>query len=135
MTSRSVNANPIATTSIDLNTPKLGFGCMRLPLNNPDDITDIDMDQFKRMVDIFMDAGCTYFDTAYVYHEGHSETALKEALVDRYPREAYTIATKCLAWAQPNAEAAKACLATSLERLALITLIIIYSIMWAASAP
>ena len=117
MTSRSVNANPIATTSIDLNTPKLGFGCMRLPLNNPDDITDIDMDQFKRMVDICMDAGCTYFDTAYVYHEGHSETALKEALVDRYPREAYTIATKCLAWAQPNAEAAKACLATSLERL------------------
>ena len=108
MTSRSVNANPVATTSIDLNTPKLGFGCMRLPLNNPDDITDIDMDQFKRMVDIFMDAGCTYFDTAYVYHEGHSETALKEALVDRYPREAYTIATKCLAWAQPNAEAAKA---------------------------
>lgn len=100
-----------------LDTPKLGFGCMRLPLTNPEDQTSIDIEQVKEMVDTFMEAGGTYFDTAYVYHEGASETALREALVERYPRDSFTIATKCLAWAQPNAEAAKACLDTSLERL------------------
>ena len=100
-----------------LDTPKLGFGCMRLPLTNPEDQTSIDIEQVKEMVDTFVEAGGTYFDTAYVYHEGASETALREALVERYPRDSFTIATKCLAWAQPNAEAAKACLDTSLERL------------------
>ncbi len=100
-----------------LDTPKLGFGCMRLPLTDPNDQTSIDLDQFKAMVDTFMEAGGTYFDTAYVYHEGASEVAVREALVKRYPRESFTIATKCLAWAQPDAESAKACLDTSLERL------------------
>lgn len=98
-------------------TPKLGFGCMRLPQTNPDDPTAIDIEQFKQMVDAFMEAGGTYFDTAYVYHNGASETALREALVERYPRDSFTLATKCLAWAQPDAESAKACLDTSLERL------------------
>ena len=100
-----------------LDTPKLGFGCMRLPLTDSNDQTSIDLDQFKAMVDAFMEAGGTYFDTAYVYHEGASEVAVREALVKRYPRESFTIATKCLAWAQPDAESAKACLDTSLERL------------------
>ena len=97
--------------------PKLGFGCMRFPLTDPKDVTAIDIDQVKEMVDLFMDAGGTYFDTAFVYHDGHSEVALREALVERYPRDSFTIATKCLAWALPNAETAKACLDTSLERL------------------
>ena len=63
-------------------TPKLGFGFMRLPK-----LEDgaIDIEQTKDMVDRFMDAGLTYFDTAYVYDNGGSERALKEALVDRYP--------------------------------------------------
>lgn len=100
-----------------LDTPKLGFGCMRLPLTNPEDQTAIDIEQFKAMVDAFMEAGGTYFDTAYVYHEGTSEVAVRKALVERYPRDSFTIATKCLAWAQPDADAAKACLDTSLERL------------------
>ena len=100
-----------------LSTPKLGFGCMRLPLLDPADQTSIDLDQFKQMVDVFLEAGGTYFDTAYVYHEGASETALREALVKRHPRESYTIATKCLAWACPSKEVAQSCLAESLERL------------------
>ena len=79
--------------------PKLGFGCMRFPLTDPKDVTAIDIDQVKEMVDLFMDAGGTYFDTAFVYHDGHSEVALREALVERYPRDSFTIATKCLAWA------------------------------------
>lgn len=77
--------------------PKLGFGCMRLPLTDPKDVTAIDIDQVKEMVDEFMRAGGTYFDTAFVYHNGQSEVALREALVERYPRESFTIATKCLA--------------------------------------
>lgn len=97
--------------------PNFGFGCMRLPLTDPDDPTSIDMEHFKRMVDAFMAAGCTYFDTAFVYHDGASETALREALVERYPRESFTIATKCLAWAAPDGQTARSNLATSLERL------------------
>jgi predicted aldo/keto reductase-like oxidoreductase len=96
---------------------KLGFGCMRLPLLDPADESSIDIEHFKRMVDAFMQGGNTYFDTAYVYHQGQSEVAVRKALVERYPRESFTIATKCLAWAQPTAEAAKACFDTSLERL------------------
>ncbi|MEG0505610.1 MAG: aldo/keto reductase, partial [Raoultibacter sp.] len=99
--------------------PKFGFGCMRLPLTNPDDPTSIDMDEFTAMVDAFIEAGGTYFDTAFVYHLGASEAALKTALVDRYPRDSYTIATKCLAWASPSEEEAKSNLATSLERMGL----------------
>lgn len=62
-------------------TSKMGFGCMRLPLLDPNDQTSIDLPQFKQMVDVFMEAGNTYFDTAFVYHEGASETALGEALM------------------------------------------------------
>ena len=60
-------------------TPKLGFGCMRLPLTDPDDQKSIDIEHFKRMVDAFIEGGGTYFDTAFVYHEGASETALRRA--------------------------------------------------------
>lgn len=96
---------------------KMGFGCMRLPLLDKNDPKSIDMPQFEQMVDAFMEAGNTYFDTAFVYHEGESEVALGKALVARYPRESFTIATKCLAWALPNKEAAQECLDASLKRL------------------
>ena len=98
-------------------TPKLGFGCMRLPLLDPADQQSIDLAQLEQMVDAFLEGGGTYFDTAFVYHEGESEVALGKALVTRYPRESFTIATKCLAWALPNKEAAQECLDVSLKRL------------------
>ena len=96
------------------NTPKLGFGLMRLPkLSNG----KIDIEQTKKMVDMFMDAGQTYFDTAYVYDSGESELAAKAALVDRYPRESFTLATKLCAWmGAHNEETAKQQFYTSLER-------------------
>ncbi|MCI9494119.1 MAG: Fe-S oxidoreductase [Adlercreutzia mucosicola] len=96
---------------------KLGFGAMRLPLTDPDDVTAIDIEQVKAMVDEFIARGGTYVDTAFVYHNGCSEPALRQALVERYPREAFTLATKCLAWACASKEEAQACLPTSLERL------------------
>lgn len=73
---------------------KLGFGCMRLPLTDQEDQKSIDLEQFKKMVDDFLAAGFTYFDTAYMYHDYESESALKKALTDRYPREAFTVTSK-----------------------------------------
>lgn len=72
---------------------KLGFGTMRLPYFGNND-KDIDLEQYKKMIDIFMERGFTYFDTAYMYCSGESERALKKALVERYPRESYTVTTK-----------------------------------------
>ncbi len=74
--------------------PKLGFGLMRLPEKDG----KIDMDQVCQMVDAYMESGMNYFDTAYVYHGGMSECVVKDALVARYPREAFTVATKLPAW-------------------------------------
>ena len=96
------------------NTPKLGFGLMRLPKNNSG---KIDVGETSRMVDSFMGAGMTYFDTAYVYDGGDSERAAKAALVDRYPRESFTLATKLCAWMGAHDEkSAKQQFYTSLER-------------------
>ena len=81
--------------SIDLNKmPRLGFGLMRLPEKNE----KIDMEHVCRMVDDYMQAGMNYFDTAYVYHGGHSEGVIKEALAGRYPRNSFMAATKLPAW-------------------------------------
>ena len=91
--------------------PKLGFGLMRLPKK----LLGTDIEQVKKMVDLFMEAGFTYFDTAFVYTG--SEAAIKKALVDRYPRESYTLATKINAFMMaPNEKAAKKQFYTSLER-------------------
>ncbi len=72
---------------------KLGFGLMRLPKIDDD---NIDIEQTKKMVDLFMDAGFTYFDTAWAY--AGSEDAIRQALVERYPRESFKLATKNAAW-------------------------------------
>ena len=73
------------------NIKKLGFGLMRLP-KLEDDV--IDIEQTKKMVDLFMDAGFTYFDTAYMYHLGKSENIAKEVLVNRHKRDTFTLASK-----------------------------------------
>lgn len=73
---------------------KLGFGTMRLPLFDKEDPTSIDMEQFCRMADSFLEQGFTYFDTAYMYHSHKSEIAVREALVKRHPRDSFTLATK-----------------------------------------
>lgn len=89
---------------------KLGFGLMRLPKTNE----AIDVPQVCEMVDHFLAAGFTYFDTAYVY-DG-SEVAAKAALVDRHPRASYTLATKLHVGKCANAEEARKELETSLAR-------------------
>ena len=70
----------------------LGFGMMRLPvISGP---TDFDYKQLNEMTDAFLEAGFTYFDTSFVYHNGKSEEAVRKALVERHPRDSYTVATK-----------------------------------------
>ena len=73
---------------------KLGFGLMRLPLLDPNDEASVDLEQVKRMVDLFLERGFTYFDTAIMYHNCASQRVAKAALVDRHPRESFTLATK-----------------------------------------
>ena len=73
---------------------KLGFGFMRLPLLDADNETSIDIEETKKMVDTFLEKGFTYFDTAWMYCGFRSENAVKEALVDRHPRDSYTLADK-----------------------------------------
>ena len=80
---------------IDLSTmPRLGFGLMRLPEKDG----QVDVERVKKMVDLYMDSGLNYFDTAYVYHGGKSEEVIREALVNRYPREAFYLTTKMPIW-------------------------------------
>lgn len=73
---------------------KLGFGLMRLPLRKADDAGSVDLDAVCKMVDLFLERGFTYFDTAYMYHNSQSEAVLRESLVKRHPRESFTVATK-----------------------------------------
>ena len=90
---------------------KLGFGLMRLP--QKDGV--IDIEQVKLMVDKFLEAGFTYFDTAWAY--AGSEDAIRQALIERYPREKFQLATKNAAWinCKTREEAARQ-LEASLER-------------------
>ena len=89
---------------------KLGFGLMRLPKRG----LGCDIEQFKKMTDMFLEAGFTYFDTAYVYLG--SEAAAKKALVDRHPRDSYTLCSKLNAFMAPTEKAAKEQFYTSLKR-------------------
>lgn len=73
---------------------KFGFGLMRLPLLDQNDAGCIDIEETKRMVDTFIEKGFTYFDTAWMYCAFKSEEAAKVALVERHPRDSFTLADK-----------------------------------------
>jgi predicted aldo/keto reductase-like oxidoreductase len=95
------------------NIKKLGFGFMRIPMIGD----EVDIEQTKEMVDLFMSKGFSYFDTSRVYLGGKSEEAMKVTLVDRYPRESFQIATKCPAFFVKTADEAKNMIWTSLKRI------------------
>ncbi len=73
---------------------KLGFGMMRLPITDPNDLASVDLEKTKEMVDIFIERGFTYFDTAWMYCGFNSENIVRQAVVERYPRESFTVTTK-----------------------------------------
>ena len=70
-----------------------GFGCMRLPMDGE----NVNIPETKKMVDTFLEAGFNYFDTAHGYIQGKSETALRECLTSRYPRDRYILTDKLTA--------------------------------------
>ncbi|MBD5131040.1 MAG: 4Fe-4S dicluster domain-containing protein [Clostridiales bacterium] len=67
-----------------------GFGCMRLPMKGD----DVDYAEFNKMIDTFIENGFNYFDTAHGYLSGKSETAIRDCLVARYPRDKYILTNK-----------------------------------------
>ena len=67
---------------------------MRLPQLDENDFSSVDFEQVKKMADVYMENGFNYFDTAYAYHDGASEVALRKAVVERYPRDSFVIADK-----------------------------------------
>jgi predicted aldo/keto reductase-like oxidoreductase len=76
----------------DLKLSGLGLGCMRLPCIDGDDSRP-DPQQVQEMVDYAMANGINYFDTAWGYHAGNSETVIGEAL-SKYDRSSYYLASK-----------------------------------------
>ena len=73
---------------------KLGFGLMRLPLTDQNDQKSLDLEKVQQMVDEFMARGFNYFDTAWMYHGGVSETIIKKCLLGKYPRDSFTVTDK-----------------------------------------
>ena len=73
---------------------KLGFGFLRLPLLDKKDEHSVDYAVLNSLVDLFIEKGGKYFDTAYTYLNGKSEETLRRALVERYPRQDFMIADK-----------------------------------------
>lgn len=98
---------------------QLGFGAMRLPLTDKDSPSSIDMEEFTKMVDYYMQQGFNYFDTSYAYHSEKSENAIKEALVKRYPRQSYMIADKIPTWLLQKEDDNERFTDIMLERLAI----------------
>ena len=76
----------------DLKLSALGMGAMRLPVIDGKE-ADIDAEQTKKMVAYAMEKGINYYDTAWGYHDGNSETVMGEAL-SAYPRESFYLADK-----------------------------------------
>lgn len=81
---------------------KFGFGCMKLPTTDDNDPTSVNQELFTQMVDLYMEKGFNFFDTSYAYHDGTSETAIRKALVERYPRESFEICDKMPTWLLTN---------------------------------
>ena len=73
---------------------RLGFGMMRLPMPDPKVQGVVDREAVCGMVDAFLERGFTYFDTAYMYHDGQSERIIRDCLVGRHPRESFTLTDK-----------------------------------------
>ena len=81
----------------DIELSRLGMGNMRLPVSG----WRIDKKRAGEIIDYAMAQGINYYDTAYVYHQGESESFLGEAL-NKYPRNSYYIATKFYVMANPD---------------------------------
>ena len=73
-----------------LKLSKLGMGAMRLPQTEPGFGKPVDIPKAQETIDFCMENGVNYYDTAYIYHGGMSETILGQAL-KKYPRESFRL--------------------------------------------
>ncbi len=80
----------MSVTYFDNVKKNFGFGCMRLPMRGE----QVDYEEFTKMVDFYMAQGFNYFDTARVYLGGQSETAIRDCIAKRYPREQFILTDK-----------------------------------------
>ena len=94
---------------------KLGFGLMRLPVKS-EKPEDIDQNTLNQMVDLYLERGFTYFDTSYVYHNGASENAIREALVKRHDRSEFLLASKFPTFILPKEEQVDAIFQEQLDK-------------------
>ncbi|MDR1397900.1 MAG: aldo/keto reductase [Desulfarculales bacterium] len=101
-------------TSIGREISLLGFGLMRLPLADPGK-PEIDYSLGEKMIDLAWRSGVNYFDTAWPYHDGLSEL-FAGAVLSRYPRESYCLASKMPLWALDSAERAEEIFNRQLEK-------------------
>ncbi len=92
----------------------LGFGCMRFPVTNKE-TEEIDETLATAMIDYAIQNGVTYFDTAYPYHKGMSETFIGKAL-KKYPRETFYLASKLPMWSMTSKEKAIEIFAEQLKK-------------------
>lgn len=83
--------------SLGVQVSLLGYGGMRFPLKDPNDPASIDKPAAKALLQRTWEQGVNYFDTAWTYHGGQSETFLGEALKE-FPRESYYLADKMPTW-------------------------------------
>ncbi len=95
---------------------KLAFGGMHLPLLDPADPASIDFAELERMVDRFLARGFDCFDTAWTYHDGRGEAALRRALVERYPRDRFRLTDKLPTMLLESEAQQEAIFAEQLER-------------------
>ena len=98
---------------LGVSTSLLGFGCMRFPLNEDGSICE---PEAEKMLDTAIEAGVTYIDTAYPYHNGDSEPFLGRVL-KKYNRKDFFLATKLPIWNVKNLEDAKRLFQEQLDRL------------------
>lgn len=90
----------------------LGFGCMRFPMKG----NSIDEPRAIAMIRDSIEKGVNYFDTAYFYHSGKSESLLGEALSGGY-RERVKVATKLPCFMLKKLEASQKIFETQIARL------------------
>ena len=96
-----------------LSVSRLGMGAMRLPVQENQEGKPIDFEAAREIIRRCIEGGINYFDTAYIYHGGQSETFLAKALAE-YPRDSYFLADKFNLQANPDFRAQ---FAQQLERL------------------
>lgn len=99
--------------NIGVDVSLLGFGCMRLPVNKDGKINEA---RASNLIDLAYKNGVNYFDTAYGYHDGESESFTGKAL-SKYDRSTYFVATKLPCWKVNSIEDAEQIFNEQLQRL------------------